>query len=294
MVLPGSYHHISRRCTERKFLLVPDKEVRELVVYCFAVGARRFGIEVLRLMVMSNHYHATVFDREGRLPEFLTWVHRAIARGLNRRWHTVGNVFESNKATSDVLIVSEEAFWKTMDYVHTNPVSAQLCKRPEDWSGTLTPAGVTSLEARRPEWMTDTSGPKTLTLRIHMPEHFVSAGCTEAQYHAQLKERDAEAVATLRKQMRAEGKHRFLGKDKAMRVSPTSKPRTREQSARRGVSPRFAAVTAIAMRAAQQMLRDFHEAYQEALARFRAGARDTVFPKGTWKMTRLLQCCGAD
>ncbi len=74
---------ISRRCAQRQFLLRPSERTDQAFLYCFALAARRCGIDVYWLMVMSNHYHAGIHDRHGRYPEFLRYFHSLVARCLN-------------------------------------------------------------------------------------------------------------------------------------------------------------------------------------------------------------------
>ena len=129
------------------------------------------------------------------------------------------------------------------------------------------------------------------TLRMHMPKHFLRPGCTEEAYHAHLAERDTEAERKVRKDMRAKGRHRFCGTKKAMSKSPKSSPTTKAYQGNR--SPRFVAVTKLALVAIKQKLKAFYTAYREALARFQSGNRGTLFPAGTWKMTRTFSCKAA-
>jgi putative transposase len=289
LIRPGTYRHVSRRITQRLFLLLPDDELRELFVWCLAEGSKRYGVKVLRFVILSNHYHLMLFDEAGVSPDFLRWVHREIARGVQRHRGLdpgSGSVFERSEQAADQIIASEEAFWKMMHYLHANPVDAGICKRPEDWPGVVTPAGVSELHAKRPEWMTDRSGPEEHTLQIHVPEHFAKDA---ASYEQQLRDGDAAYVQALRATMRQEGRHHFKGADKAMRRSPRSRPVTKPKPG----SSAFVAVTAVAIACTKAMLKDFYEAYAEALDRFRRGLRDTLFPDGTWKMTRVLKCKGA-
>ena len=56
-VLPGRTYMITRRCTQRQFLMRPDRETNNAFIYCLAVAAERFGIRVLFTAAMSNHHH---------------------------------------------------------------------------------------------------------------------------------------------------------------------------------------------------------------------------------------------
>jgi len=57
---------IMRRCTQRQFLMRPDRETNNAFIYCLAVGAR-----VLFTAAMSNHHHTGIEDPEGNYPAFI-------------------------------------------------------------------------------------------------------------------------------------------------------------------------------------------------------------------------------
>ena len=46
---------VTRRCTQRQYLLRPDKETNNAVIYCLAVAAQRYEIDVMDFLQMSNH-----------------------------------------------------------------------------------------------------------------------------------------------------------------------------------------------------------------------------------------------
>jgi len=74
-VLPGRSYMITRRCTQRQFLMRPDDETNNAYVYCLAVAARRFRIEVLFTIALSNHHHTGIHDPHGNYPQFLELFH---------------------------------------------------------------------------------------------------------------------------------------------------------------------------------------------------------------------------
>jgi putative transposase len=88
-VLPGRFYMITRRCSQRMFLLRPDAETNNAFLYCLAEAAKRYEIEVLMACAMSNHHHTVIFDRFGRYPEFIEHFHKLVARSQNAlrgRW----------------------------------------------------------------------------------------------------------------------------------------------------------------------------------------------------------------
>ena len=80
-VLPGRFYLVTRRCTQRQFLLRPDTATNNAFTYCLIEAAQRTQIEVLLPCAMSNHHHTVIFDRFGRYPEFVEHFHKMFADG---------------------------------------------------------------------------------------------------------------------------------------------------------------------------------------------------------------------
>ena len=45
-VLPGQFYLLTRRCTQRQFLLRPDPDTNNAFTYCLAVAAQKYDIDV--------------------------------------------------------------------------------------------------------------------------------------------------------------------------------------------------------------------------------------------------------
>jgi hypothetical protein len=69
-IVPGHSHLVTRRCSERRFFMRPDRETNNAFVYCLALAARKANVGIVCVGTTSNHYHAVVVDGRGRLPEF--------------------------------------------------------------------------------------------------------------------------------------------------------------------------------------------------------------------------------
>ena len=70
-VFPGQFLFITRRCTQREFLLRPDDETNNAFTYLLAEAAQRFGVELILPQMMSNHYHASAYDPRTPAPELI-------------------------------------------------------------------------------------------------------------------------------------------------------------------------------------------------------------------------------
>jgi REP element-mobilizing transposase RayT len=145
-VLPGQFYMITRRCQQRLFLLRPDTATNNAFTYCLIEAAQRTQLEVLVPCAMSNHYHAVVFDRYGRYPEFVEHFHKMFARSQNAlrgRWEN----FWSCEPVCVVKLVGREAVMDKLVYTATNPVQDHLVERVHHWPGVN---GLPALMAGRP------------------------------------------------------------------------------------------------------------------------------------------------
>ena len=82
-IVPGETHMITRRISQRRYLLRPDENLNEIFEYCLAEAAERYNIGLIAWLVMSNHYHAVVHDPDGNLPAFTEHLHKLLAKSIN-------------------------------------------------------------------------------------------------------------------------------------------------------------------------------------------------------------------
>src|ERR1043165_1711355 len=125
---------ITRRCTQQQFLLRPDPETNNAVIYCIAVAAHRHGIDVIDFIQMSNHLHDGIFDRYGKAPEFYADCHRLIAKCVNAlrgRWENRCG----SQQTSVVRVETRAELIDRLVYIATNPVKAGLVEKVDEWPG---------------------------------------------------------------------------------------------------------------------------------------------------------------
>ena len=91
-IVPERFYLLTRRCTQRLFLLRPDAETNNNFLYMLAESAARFGIDVLGSCVEDNHHHTVLFDRHGRIVEFYEHLHKFVAKIQNAwrgRWENL-------------------------------------------------------------------------------------------------------------------------------------------------------------------------------------------------------------
>ncbi len=284
-ILPGTTYLIQRRCTQRQFLLKPGKITDSVVLYCFAVAAEKFEVQIHCLDVLSNHYHAEVTDILGNLPDFLAYVNRLIATCLNAS-HSRWENFWAAEQPCVVKLVTDEDKLRKMVYTMANPVSSFLVSHGHMWPGVrTTPRDLLSdgIDAPRPNVYFRKNGKmpeKTKLILVRPPgfDHLSDEDFVEL-LEKELEERE--------KEIRAEAKSKnihFKGVYRIQRQRHTDTPTSREP--RRKLKPRVAAVNKWRRIEALRRLKAFVQAYRETWLRWKQGVTDVVFPAGTYALAR--------
>jgi REP-associated tyrosine transposase len=288
-IVCGATYLITRRVTERRFLLRPSKLVNGIFLYCLAFAARQTGVEVHGFVQMSNHWHGVVTDPLGRLPDFCQILHRLVACAMNAALGRAEN-FWSTDAPSYVRLHEPEKVLDELAYMMSNPVAAGLVADPQEWPGAITLGLGQAFTVRRPDGYFREGGamPTEIMLRCTLPPSLSAMGITEAgrQLRRLVRERVQRATSGIRDQHRA-----FRGAARVVATPMDHVATTRETVRKR--RPSFAAIDRAVREAAQAALRAFRLAYRAALDKWRAGDRAVRFPEGTFMMRlRFGVLCG--
>jgi REP-associated tyrosine transposase len=277
-IIPGATYMITRRCTQRQYLLVPSRRTVQVVHYCLAYAVQRTGVVIHAVIFMSNHYHIVVTDPHGVLPVFVECLNKLIAKCVNASLGRWENLWASEPA-SYVRLLDAEAVIDKIAYALSNPVQAGLVKRGKDWPG-LRYGRPGSYPARRPDVFFREEGamPKSLALQITAP---LLDGLSRRDAQRRIDEAVAEREAAERARVLREG-GKFLGPDAARRQDPFASPTTREP--RRELSPRVASRNKWRRIETLARCADFARAYRDALAAWCAKKRSVIFPIGTYLM----------
>jgi putative transposase len=280
-ILEGVTYLVTRRCSERRFLLRPSRATNAIVQYLLAVTAERYGILIHAYCVLSNHLHVVLTDPSARLPEFHRDLDALVARAVNcslGRWESLWD----RDSYSAVRLEGDEAILEKMVYVLANPVEAGLVRRGSEWPGLWSDESMLRgkvLTLDRPKGFFRENGPlpAVARLKLHPPPGFEDPESHVETILDRLRHVEDRAAAELGAQGRA-----FLGAARVLAQKPHARPASAEP--RRGLSPRVACRNKWRRIEVLLRLRDFGRAYREALEAWRGGVRDVVFPPGTWLM----------
>jgi REP element-mobilizing transposase RayT len=280
-VVPGTTYLVTRRCTQRQYLLRPSALTNLIFRFVLAVAAARYGILIHAACVMSNHYHLVLTDPHANLPDFGRFLDGVLAKALNvlhGRWEN----FWAPSTYSAVALTSPEDIVEKVAYVLANPAVAALVEHGKQWPGVWSDPQAIGLRGElvpRPGhyFAEDGSTPKSAELQFSAPPGFESAEVFRSAVIARVKELEEAAAVE-----REAGGVEVLGARRALKQRPTGRPESAEP--RRGLNPRVAARDRWQRIEALGRLVAFLESYREAWVRYCQGETSVSFPHGTYLM----------
>jgi putative transposase len=281
-VLPGEFYLITRNCSQRQFLLTPDDEVNNAIAYCLAHAAQRFKIDVLMVMVESNHHHTVIYDRHGHFPRFIEHFHKMVAKCINRYRDRRENLWASGE-TCVTRLLDYETVLDKIAYAAANPVKDFLVERAAQWpglSGYRYLIHDKPLVARRPRFFfrADRGWPESLSLKFTIPSKLGERDEVVQEIIQRVGAIESQAMRS-----RQTSGRRLLGRKTVMEQHWRESPRS--LAPERTLRPRFAGRRDARMKALEGY-EAFLAFYDDARTQWlrRGTAR---FPQGTYWLARF-------
>jgi REP element-mobilizing transposase RayT len=227
---------ITRRCTQRQFLMRPDEATNNAFTYCLAEAAQRHRIDVILPSAMSNHHHTVVFDRHGTICELTEHFHKMFAKTQNAirgRWEN----FWSTEQVCTAQLVERADVMRELVYAATNPVKDGLVERVDHWPGVNGLAALLNeqpMHAHRPKKFFRANGkmPKSVTLNLVIPSELGDPDEIRRELRAGVEQVESNAA---RKRLHVGA---VLGRQAILRQSWRDAPTSREP--RRTPAPQVA------------------------------------------------------
>jgi REP element-mobilizing transposase RayT len=287
LILPGRFYLVSRRCTQRQFLLRPDDRTTHIFRYCLAEAAERFDVKLIAWTTMSNHYHTVVYDAHGVLPQFLEHLHKMAAKALNARWGRWENFWAAEEASYVHLVEMDDVFDKVV-YVLSNPLTDHLVDCLGDWPGDTSWRQLDGrrVVVERPKTYFRSEGP--MKDRVPLVAELPPGWTRGRQVWVDRVREAVLARGAAAREERLRRGIRVVGRKRLRRVSPFDRPSTHEP--RRNLRPNIACKRRERREEALAERRRFHLMYERARRRLRNHER-AVFPAGTYRYRLLgLEC----
>ena len=268
---------MQRRTTQRMFLLRPGRDTRNLFGYMFVKAALDYGIVPHVASLMSNHFHAMVYDTYGIRSKFRQQALSNVARKRNLELDRRENLWATGDGKSDMAVLDMKKLVDQVLYICVQPVTAHLVERCGDWTGfqILPRDWGKPMRFRRPD-RCGPDMPEYVEITPMPPPGFEHMPLQEViDFFEEMIDHEERRIARRRKGP-------VLGIAVCEAQSPFRTPKSK--SPMRTLNPRFTSSDRERILRAKQQLRDFNLWHRNALNRFRDGERDVVFPPGTIQM----------
>lgn len=121
------------------FLLLPDPAAVAIFSYVVGVVLWHFEgrIQIHGGVLMSNHLHLVVFDRDAERTDLLNRLYSVLARAINRLRERKGRLFDLPSHKDKRAILDPEGALRALVYLICNPVQAGVVEWPHEWPGSL-------------------------------------------------------------------------------------------------------------------------------------------------------------
>ncbi|MGD9678716.1 MAG: transposase [Vulcanibacillus sp.] len=112
--------YIFKRNDYKKYFLSKLKEFKDIM-----------NFEVYGYVVMDNHYHLVIRTREAYMSSIMHRVNNDFSKYYNISNKRTGHVFQERY--KGILVKDDKYLLSLLQYVHQNPVKANMCKRVSDY-----------------------------------------------------------------------------------------------------------------------------------------------------------------
>ena len=128
----GHYYHLYNRGANRQRIFFCDENwgyfIKRIRHYF-----RPELVDVVAYCLMPTHYHLLVYLKTGDLSkEVMQPFGLSYTKGINRQQERVGPLFQG--PFEAVWVDRDEYLLHLSRYIHLNPVTAGLVRRPEEWT----------------------------------------------------------------------------------------------------------------------------------------------------------------
>jgi len=281
---------VTCRTVQGRLLLRPSPTLQDLTLGVLARAARLYPVEVHAFAFLSNHFHLLVsVENAQRLASFMNYLNSNLAREAGR---LVGWREKFWGRRYQAILVSDEEVAQVarLRYILAHGVKEGLVGSPRDWPGAHCARALLEGEPVAGHWIDRTR--ERAGLRRRRPSDPGSFAVVETLeisplpcWKALSEPVRLQHLRGLVEDIEREGRSREsrtgqppLGRDFVLRQDPRHEP----DRPRKGPAPLAHAASQSARDALKGAYRIFFAAYRHAAERLRAGARDALFPAGSF------------
>jgi len=284
----GALVEVTSRTLQGRLLLSPSQELNDILAGALGRAQRRYEVEIVSYVFLSNHYHLLVRVRDVRqIAGFMGHLNSKIAREISRLTGWSGKIWERRY---QAILVSEEelAQIERFRYILAHGCKENLVARLRDWPGVHCVHALLDGKPLSGHWFDRTSeyaarlrGEGVDPLQYATAESVTLSPlpCWEGLSPEAYRRRVADLVERIEEEATVDRKDRQLpplGPAAILAQDPQSRPMRMKRSS----APLLHAASREVRRRLREAYGSFVAAYRSAAERLRAGDPAPPFPAG--------------
>jgi REP element-mobilizing transposase RayT len=281
---------VTTRTVHGRYLLRPSPLLNLIIIGVLARLVKRYGVRCVGFAFLSSHYHLLLeVDSALQLARMMNAFNSKLAREIGRLtgWH---DKIWSRRYRAIVVSREDAAQIARLKYILSHGVKEGLCERVTDWPGVHSAQALLNGEALEGQWFDRTQeyaarrrGEKFDHDKYATPEILVleQLPCWKHLDPEKYRER----IAGLVKEIEEEG-DAARERSGASAAGPAAilahHPYKRPEKLKKGPAPLFHTATVEMRQFLWGLYAEFVGRFRDAAEKLRAGARDVVFPPGSF------------
>ena len=123
-------YHIILRSVNQHIIFEEDPDYRQFLFY-LSDCKTKYDVEIYAYCLMDNHIHILINSPPDKLSGFFQSLGTRFARWYNGKYSRSGHLFQDRFHSS--AIETDSAFLSALNYIHNNPVKANMCRFPSEY-----------------------------------------------------------------------------------------------------------------------------------------------------------------
>ena len=125
------FTHVMVQGLNKEFIFEKDEDKEEYIRLITKIK-KDVCIEIISYCIMSNHVHMLTKEESNNiLSEFMHKLNTLYGIYYNKKYNRVGYVFRGRFKSQQIY--SEKQLYTCINYIHNNPVKANICKLPQEY-----------------------------------------------------------------------------------------------------------------------------------------------------------------
>lgn len=133
-LISGQYYHVYNRGNNRQDIFLDRANyvffLKRLRKYLIGLAADPW-VTIVAYCLMPNHFHLLVQLHDELFSRRMQRHSISYTKAINKRYHRIGALYQGQFQA--IHIDSNDYLLHLSRYIHLNPVTAHLVRRPEDW-----------------------------------------------------------------------------------------------------------------------------------------------------------------